>query len=157
MNFDADRLSRLAGLPQNRRDNLLSEGAVSEESAVVAENEETVNEETCAENCDNPAHDHMVAEEVLFEIVESADAEHEDAMHEEEMYEEMEEDMPESDDNDSEVSEASSALSLDQLRETVLELRDEILAEQQEEKRRIFEQPIRDAIRREIKSLLSAD
>ena len=51
--------------------------------------------------------------------------------------------------------EESTVLDMNSLRETVIELRDEILAEQAAEKQSLLEAPARAAIRKEIKSLLS--
>jgi hypothetical protein len=49
----------------------------------------------------------------------------------------------------------STVLNMDTLRETVIELRDEILAEQAAEKQALAEAPARAAIRKEIQALLS--
>ena len=51
--------------------------------------------------------------------------------------------------------EESTVLDMNSLRETVIELRNEILAEQAAEKQSLLEAPARAAIRKEIKSLLS--
>jgi archaellum component FlaD/FlaE len=74
------------------------------------------------------------------------------------MLEAEEEETPEEKDLEEEAAkevEESAALTMDTLRETVLELRDEILAEQAEEQRALAEAPARTAIRREIKALLA--
>jgi hypothetical protein len=55
----------------------------------------------------------------------------------------------------SDTSESSAALTMETLRDTVLELRNEILAEQAEERQALAEAPARTAIRREIKALLA--
>jgi hypothetical protein len=51
--------------------------------------------------------------------------------------------------------EESASLTMETLRDTVLELRNEILAEQAEERQALAEAPARTAIRREIKALLA--
>jgi hypothetical protein len=51
--------------------------------------------------------------------------------------------------------ESSSPLTMETLRNTVLELRDEIIAEQAAEQQALTEAPVRSAIRKEIKALLA--
>jgi hypothetical protein len=58
-------------------------------------------------------------------------------------------------DNEQAEVEESTSLTMETLRETVLELRDEILAENEAEQQTLAEAPVRVAIRKEIKALLA--
>jgi archaellum component FlaD/FlaE len=148
MNFDADRLSRLSGLGPIENTGVLTE---TKEESVGA----TLNEGCCG--CSDPAHDHgsemmepqpryMDQNGQLFEI---ADDEEDVVAESGEITEtDNEEEAPE------EV-EKSAPLTMETLRDTVLELRNEILAEQAEEQQALTEAPARAAIRKEIKALLA--
>ena len=57
--------------------------------------------------------------------------------------------------DEEEAVEESASLTMETLRETVLELRDEILAENEAEQQALTEAPARAAIRKEIKALLA--
>jgi hypothetical protein len=150
MNFDADRLSRLSGLGPVESTGVLTESKDEKET-----NEATLEEAEIEECCGcsgNPdkhvgpgpmvghGHGHdstsltpLYEDETLF-MLEA----------EEEVEEEVEEDVKE-----------SAPLTMETLRDTVIELRNEILAEQAEEQLALTEAPARAAIRKEIKALLA--
>jgi hypothetical protein len=164
MNFDADRLSRLSGLGPIENTGVLTE------SKEVEESKEDDLEECCGcggvEADHDPAygqmamtamsepaptpepfghshgHSHADDNEMLFIL----EAEEEEAPKEEAPKEEAPKE---------EEVEESAALTMETLRDTVIELRDEILAEQAEERQALAEAPARTAIRREIKALLA--
>jgi hypothetical protein len=125
MNFDADRLSRLSGLGP-----IKNTGAITESKKIVAESTHP-SPRVPPISAEQPSGE--IGEAVLFE---------------------MEDDLGEDMHKEAEVEETAK-LTMDTLRETVLELRNEILAEQAEERQALAEAPARTAIRREIKALLA--
>jgi len=161
MNFDADRLSRLSGLGP-----VENTGVLTESKAEVQELEEADLKECCGCGGVEADHDPAYGPMAMTAMSEPAPAPepHDDAhsfhLHEDEtlfMLEAEEEEAPEEEAPEEEEVEVkeSAPLTMDTLRETVLELRDEILAEQAAEQQALTEAPVRDAIRREIKALLA--
>lgn len=135
MNFDADRLSRLSGLCPVQNTNVITESANTDSRKSLNEGC-GCDAQPCG--CVPPA---------------EHEEKHEMAHAEDEVLFEMEEE-PEEEPAPEEVEE-SAALTMETLRDTVLELRNEILAEQAEERQALAEAPARTAIRREIKALLA--
>jgi len=137
MNFDADRLSRLSGLGPIKNTNVITESANTGSRKRLNEGCGCAAQPCgCAQSAEHEEQHEMVddkKDEVLFEM--------------EEEPEEVEESAPE--------AEESAALTMETLRDTVIELRNEILAEQAEERQALSEAPARTAIRREIKALLA--
>ena len=162
MNFDADRLSRLSGL------------SPAESTGVITESANTDSSKSLNEGCgcdaspcgcnkqvqygmghgeDEMGHD-MDKGLVLFEMEEDL-YEEDDLYEEEEGLEEAAEATEVKDLEVDDVTEESTALTMETLRDTVLELRNEIIAEQAAEQQALMESPVRAAIRKEIKALLS--
>lgn len=169
MNFDADRLSRLSGLSPAESTGVITESANTGSRKRLNEgcgcdaspcgcNKQAQNpwdsvEPNMGHHNDEMGHpnDEMGAGLVLFEM--------EDELYEEEEgLEEAAEATDEFEVKDldlDDVSEESTALTMETLRDTVLELRNEIIAEQAAEQQALMESPVRAAIRKEIKALLS--
>ena len=145
MNFDAARLAKLSGLGPLTNTGVLTELRDST-SSTGAENPAPV------ENPDD-GHGHSphrqrpwnedFGEGALFELTEDED----------ELVYEAEE--PVEDPVEEPEVDESASLTIDSLRETVLELRNEILEEQAAERQAITEAPVRSAIRKEIQALLT--
>ena len=138
MNFDAARLAKLSGL------------APLEDTGILAESKDHKKDlEETNEEKDSYVDEASVNEEdaVLFELSEDEHGDHEEMQQEQVDENVAQEPVIEN----SEVT----TLSIDDLRETVLELRDEIIAEQAAEQQALAEAPIRRAIRNEIKALIS--
>lgn len=155
MNFDADRLARLSGLGGTENTGVLTESKVEE----VKELEESDIDECCGCYGDKSKH---VEPEMVMTMTEQAHAptsvvghSHDEPANDSDMYlfEMEEEEVPE--EAPEEEVEESAPLTMETLRDTVLELRNEILAEQAEERQALAEAPVRTAIRREIKALLA--
>lgn len=154
MNFDADRLARLSGLGGTENTGVLTESKVEE----VKELEESDIDECCGCYGDKSKH---VEPEMVMTMTEPAHAPtsvvglYEEPANDSDMYlfEMEEEEVPE--EAPEEEVEESAPLTMETLRDTVLELRNEILAEQAEERQALAEAPVRTAIRREIKALLA--
>lgn len=161
MNFDADRLARLSGLGGTE-----NTGVLTESKAEVKELEESDIDECCGCYGDKSKH---VEPEMVMTMTEPAHAptsmvghSHDEPANDSDMYAndsnmylfEMEEEEAPEEAPEEEVEE-SAALTMETLRDTVLELRNEILAEQAEERQALAEAPVRTAIRREIKALLA--
>jgi len=159
MNFDADRLSRLSGLSPAESTGVITESANTDSSKSLNEgcgcdaspcgcNKQVQYGKVHGE--DEMGHD-MDAGLVLFEM-------EDDLYEEEEGLEEAAEAAEAAEVEDlkvDDVSEESTALTMETLRDTVLELRNEIIAEQAAEQQALMESPVRAAIRKEIKALLS--
>ena len=168
MNFDADRLSRLSGLAPVESTGVLTESKEVEESkdadleeccgcgGVKADHDDSwgpMSVTAMSEPAPTPQsydheHSHSHSDDEMLFMLES-----EEAAVEEVVTEETEEHVVEEEARND--VEESSVLTMDTLRETVLELRDEILAEQAAEQQALTEAPVRDAIRKEIKALLA--
>jgi hypothetical protein len=151
MNFDAARLARLSGLDPEQTTETLTESKTLEENCGCQDPSHDHGAEmmTTAPPLDMPisrAHSPEEAPEVLFVLKEEEEAEEaeEEVLKEEEEAEEAEE-----------AVEETSVLTMETLRQTVLELRDEIIAENELNKQTISEAPVRSAIRKEIKALLA--
>ena len=159
MNFDADRLSRLSGLGPVQNTNVITESKDTQDL------EEADIEECCG--CGGVKADHddswgqMPASMALLSQPPESSHGHShrpgpessidtDAGQDLFLFEMEEEEAVEE-----EAAEESAALTMETLRDTVLELRNEILEEQAEERQALAEAPARTAIRREIKALLA--
>ena len=164
MNFDADRLSRLSGLSPAESTGVITESANTDSSKSLNEGCGCAASPCGCDKQDQHGMDHredemghpndeMGAGLVLFEM--------EDDLHEEEecleeAAEALDAEATEVEDlNVDDVKEESTALTMETLRDTVLELRNEIIAEQAAEQQALMESPVRAAIRKEIKALLS--
>ena len=172
MNFDADRLSRLSGL------------SPAESTGVITESANTDSSKSLNEGCgcdaspcgcdkqvqygmdhreDDMGHSNHDEEPnmgpglVLFEMEDDLNEEEEGLEEAAEVEEaaELEEAAEVEDLSVDDVTKESTALTMETLRDTVLELRDEIIAEQAAEQQALMESPVRAAIRKEIKALLS--
>ena len=158
MNFDADRLSRLSGLGPVENTGVLTE------SKEVEESKEADLEECCGCGGVEADHDDSWGPMAVTAMSEPAptpephDNAHIFHLHEDEtlfMLEAEEEAALEEEEEAPEEVEESAHLTMETLRDTVLELRDEILAEQAAEQQALTEAPVRDAIRKEIQALLA--
>lgn len=147
MNFSAERLAKLSGLTRPENTEVLTESTnlnEEEEVSVVEGEEEEIEEGCCGCGAKVRQPGHSVGmmvqddDQVLFELTEEEDSDLDDEEVEEEMVYE------------------TRRLTMESLRDTVLELRDEILAEQEEEKIALQEAPVRKAVRKEIQSILSS-
>ena len=167
MNFDADRLSRLSGLSPAESTGVITESANTDSSKSLNEGCGCDASPCGCDKQDQHGMDHREDEMghdmdkglVLFEMEE--DLYEEDDLHEEEecleeAAEALDAEATEVEDlNVDDVKEESTALTMETLRDTVLELRNEIIAEQAAEQQALMESPVRAAIRKEIKALLS--
>ena len=138
MNFDAARLAKLSGLGPLTNTGVLTE---SKEERLEALSEIGGEEELDLELESDLSEQEPDIDAPLFELTED------------ELVYESEEDV--AGEPEEEVVGEASPLTIDSLRETVLELRNEILEEQAAEQQAITEAPVRSAIRKEIQALLS--
>tara|TARA_R110001599_G_scaffold21341_5_gene80095 strand:+ start:2147 stop:2740 length:594 start_codon:yes stop_codon:yes gene_type:complete len=157
MNFDADRLSRLSGLSPAESTGVITESANTDSSKSLNEGCGCDASPCGCDKQDQHGMDHreddMGAGLVLFEMEEDLYEEEEGL---EEAAEALDAEATEVEDlNVDDVKEESTALTMETLRDTVLELRNEIIAEQAAEQQALMESPVRAAIRKEIKALLS--
>ena len=161
MNFDADRLSRLSGLSPIVNTGVITESKETEAheleeccgcSGVAADHDPEYGPMTMSSpergmshgrHGDDEQHSNL-SDLILFEVEEAPEEE-------EEVVEVDEIDV----DDVAEETEEPAPLTMETLRDTVLELRNEILAEQAEERQALAEAPARTAIRKEIKALLA--
>ena len=167
MNFDADRLSRLSGLSPAESTGVITESANTDSSKSLNEGCgcdaspcgcDKQDQHGMGHREDEMGHSNydeepdMDASLFLFEMEDDLNEEEEGL---EEAAEALDAEVEVEGLEVEDVTEESTALTMETLRDTVLELRDEIIAEQAAEQQALMESPVRAAIRKEIKALLS--